>query len=314
MGKRRVGTLFGESLIKNNLAYNIYYERLKAIAISVFEWEGLPESVNKWYLERTITEKGSALVFEDEILMNPDAEDKGGIFGLPWTQKGKYDKYMFPLKRQAYANNGYRINRNKSNSVIVYDNVLKSSIIPGIRYYADRLYNMDRVVDVNVNAQKTPVLIKCSESQKLTLLNAYKEYDGNQPFIFASDDFNQENFTTLNTGAPYVAEQIHELKSRIWNEALTFIGVSNVSVQKKERLIRDEVQQEQGGTIASRYTRLITRKEACEKMNRLWADYLGNEIEVRFRKFSDTDLDLPGNETYEGEYEAEQEGGEQING
>ena len=104
------------------------------------------------------------------------------------------------------------------------------------------------------------------------------------------------------------------MKSRIWNEALTFIGVSNVSVQKKERLIRDEVQQEQGGTIASRYTRLITRKEACEKMNRLWADYLGNEIEVRFRKFSDTDLDLPGNEAYEGEYEAEQEGGEQING
>ena len=95
MGKRRVGTLFGESLIKNIAAYNLYYDRLKAIAISVFEWEGLPESVNKWYLERTITERGSALVFEDEILMNPDAEYKGGIFGLPWTQKGKYDKYMF---------------------------------------------------------------------------------------------------------------------------------------------------------------------------------------------------------------------------
>ena len=35
MGKRRVGTLFGESLIKNNAAYNLYYDRLKAIAISV---------------------------------------------------------------------------------------------------------------------------------------------------------------------------------------------------------------------------------------------------------------------------------------
>ena len=234
MGKRRKGTLFSDSLRKNNNSFNLYFDRLFSIAMSVFEWNGFPESVDVWYLEKTITDRGSALIFQDDIMKKIGGTQKS-IFGLPWVLKSKYNKYMYPIKRTAYANNGYKCRANEDNSVIIYDNVLKNSIIPGIRYYSDRLWNMDRVVDVNINAQKTPVLIKCPESQKMTLKNAYMQYDGNAPFIFAYDDFNEEGFKVLSTGAPYVAENIHDLKTRIWNEALTFVGVSNVTIQKKER-------------------------------------------------------------------------------
>lgn len=295
MGRRKKGSLFRDSLRKNNNSFNLYYDRLFSIAISVFEWGGLPESVDVWYLEKIITDRASALIFEDDIIRDVMGGDKG-IFGLPYILKSKYNKYMYPIKRQAYANNGYRFNTDDAHSVIIYDNVLKSSIIPGIRYYAERLWNMDRVVDVNVNAQKTPILIKCSESQRLTLKNAYMQYDGNEPFIFATDDFNDEGFKVLTTGAPYVAENIHDLKTRIWNEALTYIGVSNVTIQKKERMLKDEVMQEMGGTIASRYTRLIPRQEAAKKINRLWGDVLEEEVTVNFRNFSDTDLSMPGDE------------------
>lgn len=307
MGKRRKGTLFSDSLRKNNNSFNLYFDRLFSIAMSVFEWNGLPESVDVWYLEKTITDRGSALIFQDDI-MKKIAGTQKSIFGLPWVLKSKYNKYMYPIKRTAYANNGYKCRANENNSVIIYDNVLKNSIIPGIRYYADRLWNMDRVVDVNINAQKTPVLIKCPESQKMTLKNAYMQYDGNAPFIFAYDDFNEEGFKVLSTGAPYVAENIHDLKTRIWNEALTFVGVSNVTIQKKERMIKDEVMQEMGGTIASRYTRLIPRQEAAKKINRIWGDELDEEVTVNFRNFSDTDLSMPGDEVnLKGEEEGENE-------
>lgn len=307
MGKRRKGTLFSDSLRKNNDSFNLYFDRLFAIAMSVFEWHGLPESVDVWYLEKTITDRGSALIFQDDIMKKIGGTQKS-IFGLPWVLKSKYNKYMYPIKRTAYANNGYKCRANENNSVIIYDNVLKNSIIPGIRYYSDRLWNMDRVVDVNINAQKTPVLIKCPESQKMTLKNAYMQYDGNAPFIFAYDDFNEEGFKVLSTGAPYVAENIHDLKTRIWNEALTFVGVSNVTIQKKERMIKDEVMQEMGGTIASRYTRLIPRQEAAKKINRIWGNELDKEVTVNFRNFSDTDLTMPGDEMdLEGEEEGENE-------
>ena len=301
MGKRRKGTLFSDSLRKNDNSFNLYFDRLFSIAMSVFEWNGLPESVDVWYLEKTITDRGSALIFQDDIMKKIGGTQKS-IFGLPWVLKSKYNKYMYPIKRTAYANNGYKCQADEDNSVIIYDNVLKNSIIPGIRYFSERLWYMDRVVDVNINAQKTPVLIKCPESQKMTLKNAYMQYDGNEPFIFAYDDFNEEGFKVLSTGAPYVAENIHDLKTRIWNEALTFVGVSNVTIQKKERMIKDEVMQEMGGTIASRYTRLIPRQEAAKKINRIWGAELDEEVTVNFRNFSDTDLSMPGDEVdLEGE-------------
>lgn len=59
---------------------------------------------------------------------------------------------------------------------------------------------------------------------------------------------------------------------------MTYLGISNINVQKKERLITDEVTRNQGGTIASRYSRLNARREACKKINEMfgldiWCDY-----------------------------------------
>ena len=55
-------------------------------------------------------------------------------------------------------------------------------------------------------------------------------------------------------------------------------GFSNINIQKKERLITDEVTRNQGGTIASRYSRLESRRDACKKINAMfgldiWCDY-----------------------------------------
>ena len=77
-----------------------------------------------------------------------------------------------------------------------------------------------------------------------------------------------------------IADKLTELKSQVWNEALTYLGISNVNIQKKERLITDEVARTQGGTIASRYSRLESRRQAAEKIN----DMFGLDITVDFRE------------------------------
>ena len=86
-------------------------------------------------------------------------------------------------------------------------------------------------------------------------------------------------FDVLTTGAPMVFKDLYELKTQVWNEALTRMGISSVNTVKKERMITDEVARAQGGTIASRYSRLEMRKQACEQINRMF----GLNISVEYR-------------------------------
>jgi hypothetical protein len=162
--------------------------------------------------------------------------------------------------------------------------------------FSNRLYEMDRIIDVNVRAQKTPVLIRVNDSQRLTLQNVYMKYDGNQPVIFATKDFDPDSVSVLKTEAPYIADKIYQLKTQYWNEALTYLGISNVNYTKKERLITDEVTRNQGGTLASRYSRLEARRQACDEINRMFPEL---NISVDYRE--DLQVDSEFLKTVEGE-------------
>ena len=153
--------------------------------------------------------------------------------------------------------------------------------------FSRRLYLLDRVIDVNANAQKTPVLIQGTEKQRTTLINLYKEYNGNSPFIFGDKNLDLNTLKSLNTGAPYVADKIYQLKTQIWNEALTYLGISNINIQKKERLVTDEVTRNQGGTIASRYSRLQARRDGVKKINAMFGTNISVDYREDFKEIGD---------------------------
>ena len=158
--------------------------------------------------------------------------------------------------------------------------------VEACKMLALRLANIDRTIDVNINAQKTPVLIKSGENERLSMVNLYQQYDGGMPFIFGSDQLNTDNITAIRTDAPFVAQQLYELKTNIWNEALTYLGISNVNITKRERLVSDEVNRSQSGSIASKFSRLHERQTAVEKINKMF----GTNISVDYREELDTSL------------------------
>ena len=106
------------------------------------------------------------------------------------------------------------------------------------------------------------------------------QYDGNEPFIFGDKNLDMNGISVLKTDAPFVADKLMQLKFQIWNEALTYLGISNVNMHKKERLLNDEVTRNMGSTVASRYARLNARKEACKKINAMF----GLNIDVEYRE------------------------------
>lgn len=271
MGRRK-HDIFDESMVLNNLTYRQYLNRLTELAISMFEWKNLPDTVDARYLELHLFETGCMVYFKDEVI---------GDLCLDCIVNGRLDVYGNPLLRRAYSGyNNYQKLLKYNNSVIIWNNYLHSNSILDVEMFARRLYNIDRIIDVNANAQKTPVLLQGTEKQRLTLLNLYKEYDGNAPFIFGDKNLDINSLKAFSTNAPYVCDKLYQLKTQIWNEALTYLGISNINIQKKERLITDEVTRNQGGTIASRYSRLESRRQAVEKIN----DMFGTNIEVNYRE------------------------------
>lgn len=256
----------------------------------MFQWNNVPDTIDVRYLELQLYENGSAIWFRDEVI---------GDLALSVAFTGAYDVYGNPLNRRAYSRyNGYSHDLTLGDSVVIWNNYLRLPSCADINMYARRLSEIDRIIDVNIRAQKTPVLVQGNEQQRLTLLNLYKEYDGNSPVIFGDKNLDINALKAIKTDAPYISDKLYELKTQIWNEALTYLGISNVNIVKKERMITDEVQRNQGGTVSSRYSRLEMRRKAADEINKMF----GLNISVDYRE----DLDLY--DTTEGE--PEPEGGE----
>lgn len=293
MGNRkREKTLFGESATVNNLTYMQYLNRLTELSISMFEWKNLPPTVDARYLELHLFETGSMVYFDDDVI---------GNLCLDCLHSGRLDVYGNPVLRRAYSGyNNYQKLLKESNSVIIWNNYLHTNSILEVKMFARRLYNLDRIIDVNANAQKTPVLIQGTEQQRLTLKNLYKEFDGNSPFIFGDKNLDLNSLKCLQTGAPYVCDKLYNLKQMYWNEALTYLGINNTGAQKRERMLSIESSQAQGGTISSRYSRLQSRREAVEKINAMF----GTNIEVNYREDFMSIYEGQGVDTTEGESEA----------
>ena len=278
------------SAARNNQTFIHYLNRLKELAVSMFEWKNVPDTVDIRYLELTLMQDGMAIFFNDEEL---------GYLGLQVMIGGNLNVYRIPIIRRAYAVNGYSKDLNPDDSVIIFNNMLHTNSIMDLEMFALKLYECDRTIDVNIKAQKTPVAILCDENQRLVMKNLYLQYDGNMPFIFGSKNLDIKQIQAINTGAPFVADKVMETKNQVWNEALTYLGISNTSYQKKERLISDEVIRNMGGTIASRYSRLSERQKACDMINRMFGLNMSVDYREDVQQLVETNIEYTGGTTDE---------------
>lgn len=275
---KRAKDRFEEAALKNNITYLLWYDYFKNICINRFEWTGLPETVDERFLELTLFEKGFALFFKDPVV---------DIFvALTTMISGEWDIYNIPRFREAYATNDYHCERDNGNSVLIFNNYLHTSDVLTCEFYALKLYQLDRTIDTNVNGQKTPLLIRSTEAQRLTLTNLYMQYDGNYPVIFGDKQLEPDSIQAIQTQSPYVSDKLMVLKHQYINEFLTHFGIENSNEEKKERLVESEVASNYGIVEASRHIALNSRKQACKQIN----DMFGLNLDVNYRSMVDTKL------------------------
>lgn len=261
-----------EAKLKNNYQFLTYYTSITQLALAMFEWKNLPLTCDERFLEKTLFEDGVAVIYNEPEI---------GLVVSRVMLSGILDIYDVPIERIAYTNTGIQTKLDNTNSVLIWNNFLRTSTINIVMEYADRLWDIDRTIDINARAQKTPIFILCEQSQRATMVNLYQQYDGNKPIILGNKgSIPIDALKVLKTDAPFVADRLYNLKREIYNECLTLLGISNISVEKRERLIQDEVMRNMGGTIANRYTRLQPRRQACEHINKMF----GTNIECNYRE------------------------------
>jgi hypothetical protein len=256
----------------NDWTFIQYYNRLVDLAISQFEWINLPPTCDRRFLELALFSDGMAVFFRDEVM---------GYLTLQCMISGPLDVYRIPIYRRAYASNGYQMELSKENSVLIFNNSLHINSQLDVEMYAWRLYEIQRAIDTNVKLQKNPKIVTCSETQRLTIINLFKQYEGNYPFIFADKQMELGGLNSIDISAPYVADKLQVLKGLVWNEAMTYLGIGNTNDEKRERLNTLEVTSGMGDVEAQRYTRLMEREIACERINAMFPDV---NLSVRYKQ------------------------------
>ena len=286
---------FSDSLELNNATYMDYLARFRRIALSMFEWVNLPKSMNARYLELCLYYNGKCALLKDKRygFINTKCAGTGyiNIYGLP-TKLNCYS-YDFNSMRTLYTGlnpmltEKQREARENYECILVQNNWEALPTASSMELFAYRLYEAQRTCDTNIIAQKTPVLLLADEKQRLTLENLYQQYNGNQPFIFGDkEQLGMDTLKAINTTAPFVADKITEYKKEIWNEALTFLGVNNIMLEKKERLVSDEANSNNELINLNLQSFLAPRQQACKEFNEKFG-LTGTDKEISVRVRSD---------------------------
>lgn len=255
-----------ETMKYENILFELYATQIK--------WDGLPEEIKRdggeLYLEKTICNQGKCLFFYDDILKE--------YLVHAFTGSG-LNFYYQPQNYLVTAPNGYSKQFDRTNAVPIYNSPYYTTEINVINNFAQKLALCDMTIMLNVQNQKFPYLIKCSEGQRLTLTNVFKQINEFQPKILVDDTYDTDSIIVYPLNAPFVGNEVYDLKAKIWQEALRFLGISTGAI-KKERVGMEEQQDANDESNAMLNTRLTSRKIAAEQINKMF----GLNLEPKLRK------------------------------
>lgn len=242
----------------NNLTFRVLYDKFRLVALNAFQWEGLPEGIEERHIEKTLFEKGFAVFFRD-----PDMD----FMCLPARQSGQVNVYGDPLGYVAYGMN-YQHTYSAEDCVVIENNKLRLCTDDFVMFYVNKLAEIERTMDVNVKACKTPIVFACDDKDVMSLKNVFQKVDGNVPAIFADRNLNLDSVAVFDTKAKFMGIELRNLEHSIEGDLLTFLGQNNVSVEKKERLITDEANANNQLIESFFDLQLEARQRACEAINK----------------------------------------------
>lgn len=265
------------AMAENNLTWSTYITKILLLASSLFEWKGIDEVAGfgaTRFLEEALFFQGKGCFIKSPsgyLALRVVAQGRPNIYG----QINRYDAWGYGYRRSVEVGG--------DDNTMIYNNINATATAALVTLYAKRLYEIDRTIDINVKAQKTPVILETDPTTRLTMKQIYEQYDGNIPFIIANKNFGiRDKVRCINTQAPYVADKLDQHKHEVWNELLSVLGVPNVDVRKKERLVQSEAQSNDIEVNLFLASQLAARQAAAKDIR----DKFGIDVSVDLKDLS----------------------------
>ena len=247
---------------------------LSAIAKSTFEWT-FPKPlrhINKRFLEEILYFNGVACIFRDDVTEE--------FLALPAIIDGGFDVYGDPVSWYALGYNGEMFNGlNRNNSVLIYNNLDKSDTYQDMYYYAGKLAEISRTMDVLTASQRIGCIIPCEPTEQSTINTLFKQVMNFNIFTLARKKLKDLEIKKLdvNQNQNFILDKFSNLYDWWENQALVHLGVANMP-EKRERRIRYEAWMEISEPQIFRNYRLEPRQEAINKLIELFPEAEGTEV------------------------------------
>lgn len=254
--------------------------RLYNVYLSMFKWTNLPYDENRWYMISQYIERMFAMGGRVAACMTsgtdydrvaaPSFSDGSLVFGNAAGYGGRnwYDEYEQYSITTALGS----ILRDRRDIALVKTNPLAHPIINMIDYYADMLYHIERATLVNLKGQNTPLIMEVQQGQELTAANTYEQIAGYKPVVYGYKGLRVEDRNTYNyfPPAPYICDNLYELRRKTIAEFYTRIGVAAQIEAKRERLVAAEVSANDAMITKNLDQELSVRQDLAEQINNLW--------------------------------------------
>lgn len=261
------------SQLYNYKTYLNYKSKMLGLALNVFQFKNMDPFIDMSLVNYSLFANGSVAFFKDDVT--------GQLMAMPYNSVGSLDMYGRPQAIRPipyYGAYNRTLYKKRNEFVIMYDNMARVSLLPMLTASAERLALIKRGIDINISQQMTNRIWSVPQEQELTLKKVLEQVDANVENILAYKGLDINSINSILNVAPYVADKLNEAKKEEWTEFLETIGITSNVVNKKERLITDEVFTSMGGTIAARFNRYESRRKAVEEINKLF----DTNIEVEF--------------------------------
>ena len=261
------------SQLYNYKTYLSYKNKMLALALNVFQFKNMDPFIDMSLVNRSLFANGSVAFFRDDVSKQ--------LIATPYTSVGSLDIYGRPQAIRPipyYGSYNRTLYKKRGEFVIMYDNEARVPLLPSLVASAERLALIKRGIDINISQQMTNRVWSVPEEMKLTLQKVLEQVDSNVENILTYKGIDLNQISSILNIAPYVADKLNDAKKEEWSEFLEMIGITNNTINKKERVITDEVFTSMGGTIAARFNRYESRRKAVEEINNLFE----TNIEVGF--------------------------------
>ena len=246
------------------------FSRFLNLAINRFTWDNLPAGIESRKLEEFLIRHGMVAFFKDDIY---------GNMILPCFNTSDLNVYYEPTEVTVMGNK-FDKKISVDDVVIIRNNATADNDYDDLLTFATRINEIELTMDINLNAQKTPFVVLCDEKERLTFKNIINEVRKFKYAIFGTKNLKMNNVDVLNTSSPYLLDKLQQQKRELFNELLSFLGINNNNVEKRERLLVDEVNANNEFILVNLEHMFEERKKACELIN----DKFGTNIQVRKRE------------------------------